>query len=89
MYKADVGPGPLWPAPVYALKQHGQLRLPQRHAAAGSLRPDEATALESLGQHTQPITAPPQHVDFIAAPTPENKHVAVEWPRVPVPGSPQ
>ncbi len=37
-------------APVDAFEQHGQLRRRQRHAAGTGLRPNEASAFQSLGQ---------------------------------------
>ncbi len=68
-------PGAFWLAPVNALEQHRELRRCQVNLAAVSLRPDEATSLQALGQQAQTVTAPPKHLDQVCAPATEDKDV--------------
>src|SRR5271165_6650737 len=64
--------------PINAFQQHRQLRSRQRHRAITGLRPHEATPLQPLGIQAHPIAIPPQHLDQIAAPATEDKHVSRE-----------
>lgn len=65
--------------PADAIEQHRQLRLGERHAAAGCVRPDEVAVFEALGEQAQAVAAPPQHLDDVAAPAEEDEDVAGEW----------
>jgi hypothetical protein len=42
------------------------------------LRPDEASALKSLGQQHQALAVEPQHLDDVAVPTAEDEYVTFE-----------
>ena len=58
--------------------QHRELRRRQRHAARCGLRPDEAPALQALGQQHQALAVEPQHLEDVAAPAAEDEDVAAK-----------
>src|SRR5580698_1190656 len=72
-------PGPLWPAPIDAFHQHRKLGSRQRYCTFTRLRPNEASALQSLREQTKAVAVIPKQLDRVSAPTPENKDMAREW----------
>src|SRR3984957_5688589 len=64
------------PSPVDAFEQHRELCAAQTDRSFIRLRPDEASAFETFGKEAQTVAIPPQHFHQIAAPAPENEHVA-------------
>src|SRR5262245_43899468 len=75
-------PSVLRQPPVDALEQISQLRRRDRHRAIGSLarscrRPDEAAALQPLGEQAHALAVVPQHLDQAAAPAAEHEQLAV------------
>src|ERR1039457_1915666 len=72
-------PGPLWPPPIDAFHQHRELRSRQRYRAFTRLRPNEASAFQSLREQTKAVAVIPKQLDRVAAPTAKNKDMAREW----------
>src|SRR6185312_10411025 len=64
--------------PVDPLEQHRELRAGHRDSTGGSLRPHETSALEALGEQTQPIAVPPQDLDAITTLTAKDKKLSRE-----------
>src|SRR5437660_5595731 len=68
--------------PVDAFQQISQLRRRDRHRAIraiarSSRRPDEATALQPLGEQAHALAVVPKHLDQAAAPPAEHKQLAI------------
>src|ERR1700679_907867 len=67
------------PSPVDPFQQHRELCTAQRNRAFVRLRPDETPAFQTLGEETQTVAVPPQHLDQIAAFAAENEDMARVW----------
>src|SRR5260370_42627513 len=64
--------------PIDAFQHHRQLGSTQQYRAAGRLRPDKSSSVESLREQTKPISVMPDEFDQIAAAAAEHKHVTGE-----------
>ena len=64
--------------PHNPFEQHAELRRCDRHLAIGRRRPHEAAFLQPLGEQTETLAIPPQHLQQIAAATAKDKEVTAE-----------
>jgi len=65
-------------SPIDPFQKHRELRTTQVNRSALGLRPDEAAALQSLGEQAKTIAVPPQKLYDIASAAAKNEHMAGE-----------
>src|ERR1700745_4102426 len=70
-------PSVLRQPPVDAFEQIGELRRRHRYCPIRLRWPDEAAALQALGEQAHTLSIMPKHLDQRAAPAAEHKQVAI------------
>src|SRR5579864_5261553 len=71
-------PRPTRHSPIDPFEQHAELCRGDHHLAVGRRRPYEPAFLQSLGEQTQTLTVPPQHLQQVATPTPKDEEMTAK-----------
>ena len=61
--------------PIQPLKEHRELRCGQLHLPVLGRRPNESSALKTLGKQPRSLTVPPDDLDHVASTTAEGQEV--------------
>src|SRR5208337_3892112 len=72
-------PGSLGATPIDAFQQHRKLRTSQTNSSLGSLWPDKAPLLQTLGEQTEAVSIEPKKLYDVTSPPAKNEHVTGEW----------